>query len=83
MTLDPSTETRSSSETSFLLEAISKTPLQVYQSTLVKRILFEKQKATGVLVNKAGGTYTISARKEVLLAAGPVSQTTHGLEELL
>lgn len=83
LTLDPRTETRSSSETSFLLEAIAKTPLQVYQSTLVKKILFENKKASGVLVNKAGASYTLSARNEVILAAGPVSQTIQGLKEFL
>ena len=73
LSIDPQAETRSSSETSFLQEAISSSTLQVYQQTLAKMILFDENKtATGVSVVTAGREYTLSARKEVILAAGPV-----------
>ena len=73
LSIEPQAETRSSSETSFLQEAIFTSSLQVYQQTLAKRILFNENKtATGVSVVTAGIEYTLSARKEVILAAGPV-----------
>ena len=73
-TLAPSTQTRSSSETSFLRDALAHTTnLQVYQSTLAKKVLFDSNKrATGVLVNSGGFEYQISAQKEVILSAGAV-----------
>ena len=72
--IDPQAETRSSSETSFLAEAVQTTTLQIYKQTLAKKILFTGKKATGVQVQTAGVGYTISARKEVILAAGVVRQ---------
>lgn len=66
-------QTRSSSESSFLREALdsSRTNLQIYPNTLAKRILFSSDKtATGVEVNTAGTSYTISANHEVILSAG-------------
>jgi choline dehydrogenase len=73
LSVDPTASTRSSSETSFLRTALASTSLMVYQSTLAKKILFDSQKtATGVTVVTAGETYTISARKEVILSAGSV-----------
>lgn len=73
LSIDPQAGTRSSSETSFLQEAISSSTLQVYQQTLAKRILFDDNKtATGVRVVTAGTEYTLSAKKEVILAAGAV-----------
>jgi choline dehydrogenase len=72
-TLQAEAQIRDSSETSFLQTAIRETDLQVYQRALAKKILFNGKTATGVLVNTAGLTYTLSARKEVILAAGPVS----------
>ena len=73
-TIDPRTETRESSETSFLKDAIEKTPLQVYQQTLATNILFDgKKRAIGVNVSTAGVPYVLRARKEVILSAGVVS----------
>ena len=71
-TLNPDTQIRDSSETSFLQEAFQSTTLQGYQRTLAKNILFNGKIATGVLVDTAGTSYTLSARKEVILAAGPL-----------
>ena len=73
LSIDPQAATRSSSETSFLQDAIATSSLQIYQQTLAKRILFDVNKtATGVKVATVGIEYTLSARKEVILAAGPV-----------
>ena len=72
--LDPRTSTRSSSQTSFLQKAIASTGLTIYPSTLAKRIIFnQNKKATGVIVNTLGSNYLLSASKEVIVSAGPVS----------
>ena len=73
-TLDRDTQTRSSSETSFLRKALLSTlNLSVYKTTLAKRILFDpSNKATGVLVNTAGIEYAIMATREVIVSAGTV-----------
>ena len=73
-TIDPSDETRSSSETSFLRAAIASCSLQVYKNTGAQRILFDtSKKATGVQISTTGDSYVLSARKEVVIAAGTVS----------
>ena len=71
-TIDPATATRSSSETAFLRAAIEQNePLTVYVHSSAKKILFDnRRKATGVQVSSAGFTYTLSARREVIAAAG-------------
>ena len=71
VTIDPAAATRSSSQTSFLRASLTNPLLQVYQQTLAKKILFSANKtATGVNVSTAGRSYMLSARKEVILAAG-------------
>ena len=78
ITVDPSSGTRSSSETSFLQEAISSTTLLIYQQTLATKILFDTDRvATGVNVETAGRKYTLSAKREVILAAGVVGSLTY------
>lgn len=74
-TVDPSSQTRSSSETSFMREALRHTTnLNFYKQTQVKKILLDRCKtATGVLFNTAGVEYTITAAREVILSAGAVS----------
>lgn len=75
-TIDPRAGTRSSSETSFLQESIATSTLQIYQKTLAQRIIFDKNNtATGVNVVTSGKSYTLSATKEVILAAGAVRRT--------
>ena len=75
-TINPTTATRSSSETSFLQAALKNTSLKVYNNTLALKILFDKITATGVLVapegvsGSNGSSYTLSAQKEVILSAG-------------
>ncbi|MCJ1364957.1 hypothetical protein MMC16_004075 [Acarospora aff. strigata] len=73
MTIDPTAETRDSSETSFLQDAMSNTYLQVYQRTLAKTILFDSERrANGVNVETDGAAYVLSARKEVVVSAGAI-----------
>ena len=70
-TISPQKQHRSSSQTSFLDQAIRTTSLIVYTKTLAKRILFDAQKrAYAVEVDTAGLSYTLSARKEIILSAG-------------
>ena len=71
-TIDPNGQTRSSSQTSFLDQAINVTKIQVYKGTLAKKIVFDGHEARGVLVNTNGTEYTLHARKEVVLSAGAV-----------
>lgn len=74
-TLDRETQTRSSSESSFLRAALANNSnLNIYKSTLGKRIIFDtNNQATGVIVDTAGVEYTISAQREVIICAGAVS----------
>ena len=77
-TVDLTSQTRSSSETSFLRGALRQTTnLNLYKSTQMKKILLDDCKtATGVFVHTAGAKYTISAREEVILSAGSASHTS-------
>lgn len=71
-TISPANQVRSSSETSFMQDAISKTNMQVYIHTLAKKIVFDGNKtARAVQVQTYGDNYTLSATKEVILTAGP------------
>ena len=79
-TINPEAETRSSSESSFLQEALRKTTLQVYQHTLARNIIFGANKTaigvnvtTGSFPSTGSRTYVLNARKEVILSAGAVS----------
>ncbi|KAI4157806.1 MAG: hypothetical protein LQ342_008001 [Letrouitia transgressa] len=70
VTLDPATQTRSSSE-SFLRVAIEENSnLVVYKSTIAKKIVFEDCSAKSVIVDSGGAIYNISANKEIVLSAG-------------
>ena len=72
--VDPISETRSSSQTSFLEYAFGNTGLKVYQRTMADKILFdEMKKATGIVVTTDGVTYTLSANKEIVVSSGAVS----------
>lgn len=76
-TIDPRAEVRSSSEESFLQDAMDTTSLKVYTNSLVHNVLFNTAKAaTGVLVETDEGLYTLSANKEVVVSSGVVSKTT-------
>lgn len=73
-TIRPESQTRDSSQTSFLREAMGRKNLKVYILTLAKKIVFDNNKrATGVVVDSQPFglfTYTLRARKEVILSAG-------------
>lgn len=71
-TRDPKAAVRSSSETSFLQQALATTTLHVYHVTTAKSIVFDSnKKATAVKVSTAGSkVYTLSANKEVIVSAG-------------
>ncbi|KAG9853152.1 alcohol oxidase, partial [Aureobasidium melanogenum] len=71
LTIDPTEQTRSSSETSFLREALAGTDIVVYTHALAKRILFDQDKrATNVLVDVAGMKFQINVTREIILSAG-------------
>ena len=71
MTSTTSDQRRSSSEVSYLREALTTTfNLRVYPSTLAKQILFTGNTATGVTVSSAGQKYKLTATKEVIISAG-------------
>ena len=72
-TQNPDFVLRDSSETSYGTMAVEHTDLKFYQNTLAKQIVFDGKIATGVKVESSGATYTLTARKEVILAAGAVS----------
>lgn len=71
-TIRPSDETRSSSQAAFLSPLLpSSTYLKVYQGTMAKRILFNAQKqASGVQVSDLLRTFTLNAKREVIISAG-------------
>ncbi|KAF7589080.1 hypothetical protein BBP40_004785 [Aspergillus hancockii] len=70
-TIDPKSETRSSSQTSFLA-SINAPSLATYSNTLAKKVIFDKnKKATGVQVKgPLGNTFTLTAKKEVIVSSG-------------
>lgn len=69
-TIEPGKAQRSTSESSFLRQAIKDTEITVYTHTLATKILFDGNKAVGVSVNSQGVEYTLFANKEVILTAG-------------
>lgn len=76
-TIEPTTQVRSTSESSMLREALRLNDnLVVYQNTLAKRVMFDASKtATGVMVETSGFgsgsvTYAINATKEVIISSG-------------
>lgn len=73
MTINPSHQTRSSSEASFLQQSLAsdESHLQVYIHSMAKKIIFDSENtATGVLVETAGSTYTLNTSREVIVSAG-------------
>lgn len=78
-TIDPRTQTRSSSEASYLREALVETTnLAVYKDTLAKRILFDgTRRASGVIVDSGGVSYPLNATREVMVSAGAVGDHDH------
>jgi len=65
------TSVRESSETAFLQKnGLQRSNLVVYTSVMAEKILFDGNKATGVLVSMAGVPFPLSAGKEVIVSAG-------------
>lgn len=69
-TIEPEKARRSTSESSFLRQAIKDTGIAVYTHSLATKILLNGTQAVGVNVNTQGVDYTLSATKEVILTAG-------------
>jgi choline dehydrogenase len=72
-TIRPSDETRDSSQTSFLNQAISGgyTNLKVFSLTMAKKINFDaSKKATSVVVESNLVSYTLGVNKEVIVSGG-------------
>ncbi|GKT45266.1 cyclase atC [Colletotrichum spaethianum] len=69
-TIEPEKAQRSTSESSFLQNAIKDTGIIVYTHSLATKILFDGTQAVGVSINTRGVEYTLSANKEVILTAG-------------
>lgn len=69
-TIEPEKAQRSTSESSFLRQAIEDTGIIVYTHSLATKILFNGTQAVGVDVNTQGVEYTLSATREVILTAG-------------
>jgi choline dehydrogenase-like flavoprotein len=73
-TLDQETQMRSSSA-EMLYSAIAKgNKISLYKSSLAKKILFDKKKATGVAIETAGTRYLLKASREVIVSAGVVTK---------
>lgn len=76
-TIRPDDQTRDTSATSFLNYATTsgRNNVKVYRLSLAKRILFDNTTATGVLVSSGDSNieFRLSAKREVILAAGAVS----------
>jgi choline dehydrogenase len=69
-TIDHATGFRESSEAAFLRPFLSRPNLVVYNVTLAEKIVFKGNMAKGVQVSSRNKTFTVSARKEVILSAG-------------
>lgn len=67
---------RCSTERAFLRNAMRRPNLEVITDALADRILFEGNKAVGVLFKQADQTRVVRARKEVLLSAGSMQSPT-------
>lgn len=70
-TIEPASQERSSSQTTYHARAMKDTYLQIYTNTLAKRILFDGSKtARQVEVESSGLTYYLEATKEIILSGG-------------
>ena len=63
---------RSSSSAGYLKPVEGRANLTVWTDTLVTRVLIEDRRAVGVECRREGALQKISARKEVILSAGPI-----------
>ena len=63
---------RHSSAKAFIAPALGRPNLTVLTDTLVRRVVIEEGRATGVEIGKAGSVETLAAGKEVILSAGVI-----------
>lgn len=74
LTVDPEAKVRSYAANTYFIAASARQNLHVVTGALTEKILFESKDdlviAKGVSVNIKGETHTVTARKEVILAAG-------------
>ncbi|QKX61393.1 uncharacterized protein TRUGW13939_08541 [Talaromyces rugulosus] len=69
--IDPNTGLRSSSEASFLAEALGRPGLTVYINSMGRNIVFDGKKAVGVNITNYGQQpFTLTASKEVIVSSG-------------
>lgn len=70
-TIDAKTQTRDSSETSFLRDALDLPNYTLFPMSQAKKITFSSSnKASGVAVDTLGALYHLKANKEVIVSAG-------------
>ncbi|OTB00680.1 hypothetical protein M426DRAFT_65339 [Hypoxylon sp. CI-4A] len=70
-TIDPNTGLRSSSEASFLAEAIGRPTLTTYVNAMARNIVFNDTKAVGVNITNYGQQpFILTANKNVIVSAG-------------
>ncbi|KAI0180677.1 putative choline dehydrogenase [Hypoxylon sp. FL1284] len=70
-TINPRNGHRESAATAFLTPYLGRPNLKVFDLTLAERIVFDANKtARGVHVSSANRTYTIGARREVIVSGG-------------
>ena len=83
-TIDPRSQTRSSSEASYLREALTETTnLLIFKNTMAKTVIFDSDKrAVGVAVDSGGLVYQVNATQEVILSAGAVSDNRRLIKDL-
>ncbi|KAH8672149.1 hypothetical protein BGZ60DRAFT_527574 [Tricladium varicosporioides] len=69
--MDPISQTRSSSEASYLRSALAETGIIVYKNTMAKKVLFNANKqAIGAIISTGGLSFQINATREVIVSAG-------------
>lgn len=64
---------RCSTAAAYLKPAMKRPNLKVEMHALTHRILMDGKRATGVEYSKNGETYCVTARREVVLSAGPIN----------
>lgn len=70
-TINADTGHRESAQVAYLDPAVNRPNLQVFDLTLGERIIFDDDKvARGVVVTTENRTYTLAARREVIVSAG-------------
>ncbi|KAL4733272.1 hypothetical protein BDV11DRAFT_89854 [Aspergillus similis] len=70
ITINPLSQKRDSSETSFLQQSLQTTNLTVYLHTMALKIGFDGTTASSVDVRSPVGRFTLSARREIIVSAG-------------